>query len=135
MTYEENPLFQEIDILAKGIANNTKQHGLEPIEPFAFFIRDRNNVIKGGCNGNIGYNWLYIDQLWIDEQLRGKGYGTKLMRAAEKLGLEKKCLSGAVNTTSWEALDLYKKLGYRVELERHGLPKNSIFYFLRKELK
>lgn len=131
--YEQNPLSKDTDILAKGIANNAKQHGLDPIEPFAFFIRNEDNAIKGGCNGNIGYNWLYIDQLWVDESYRGKGYGTRLMQAAEKLGLEKKCLYAAVNTASWEALDFYKKLGYRVELERDGLPRDSSFYFLRKD--
>ena len=56
-----------------------------------------------------------------------------LIQAAEKLAIEKKCLSAAVNTTDWEALDFYKKLGYRVELERK-IAKNSVFYFLRKDL-
>lgn len=131
--YEKNPLSKDTDILAKGIADNAKQHGLSPIEPFAFFIRDESNIIKGGCNGNVGYNWLYIDQLWVEKALRGRGYGIKLMQAAEKLALEKQCLYAAVNTASWEALAFYKKLGYRIELERHGLPKNSTFYFLRKD--
>ena len=34
----------------------------------------------------------------------------------------------------WEALDFYKKLGYYVEFERHGYLKESVFYFLRKDL-
>ena len=76
---------------------------------------------------------MYVDQLWVDESLRGKGYGTRLMQAAEELGKKKKCISAAVNTMSWEALDFYKKLGYHVEFERHGVAKNSIFYFLRKD--
>ena len=54
------------------------------------------------------------------------------MQAAEKLAQEKGCISAAVNTMDWEALDFYKKLGYRVEFERHGLAKDSICYFLRK---
>ncbi len=121
-------------MLSQGISLNAKlKKGLEPVVPFAFFVRDENNEIKGGCNGNIGYDWLYVDQLWVEEALRGKGYGTALMHAAEKLALDKNCVSAAVNTTDWEALDFYKKLGYRVELERHGLAKNSVFYFLRKE--
>jgi ribosomal protein S18 acetylase RimI-like enzyme len=106
---------------------------LDPVVPFAFFIRDENDEIKGGCNGNIGYGWLYVDQLWVDESLRGQGYGTELMKAAERLALEKKCVSAAVNTADWEALEFYKKLGYRVELARYGLANNSIFYFLRRE--
>jgi GNAT superfamily N-acetyltransferase len=132
--YEESPQQKDIEILTKGIALNTKtQRGLDAPTPFAFFLRDSNNIIKGGCNGDTGYDWLYVGQLWVEESLRGKGYGSALMQAAEKLAIAKKCLSAAVNTTDWEALDFYKKLGYRVELERK-IAKNSIFYFLRKDL-
>jgi len=35
---------------------------------------------------------------------------------------------------SWEALDFYKKLGFYIEFERKGFDKDSIFYFLRKNL-
>ncbi len=34
-----------------------------------------------------------------------------------------------------KALDFYKKLGYYVEFARKGFDKNSIFYFLRKDLR
>jgi uncharacterized protein YciI/GNAT superfamily N-acetyltransferase len=132
--YEKNPTPKDIEILSLGISLNAKaKRGLDPVVPFAFFIRDENNEIKGGCNGNIGYDWLYVDQLWIDESLREQGYGTKLMNSAEALARENKCVSAAVNTGDWEALDFYKKLGFRVELERQGLAKNSKFYFLRKD--
>ncbi len=135
INYENTPKQNDIEILSRGIALNAKQkRGLEHPVPFAFFIRDENNEIKGGCNGNIGYDWLYVDQLWVEEPLRGKGHGTALLQAAEELAINKNCVSAAVNTADWEALDFYKKLGFRVEFERHGLAKNSIFYFLRKDL-
>lgn len=125
----------DIQTLGEGISSYAKeQRGHKPIEPFGFFIRGENNQVWGGCNGNIGYDWIYIDQLWVHESLRGKGYGTKLMQAAEKLAKERGCVSAAVNTMDWEALGFYKKLGYQVEFERHGLAKNSIYYFLRKDL-
>lgn len=132
---EENPYQEDVQILSDGImeyAKQKKDHA--PIEFFAFFIRDEKNKIYGGCNGDNLYGCLYIDQLWIEESLRGKGYGTKLMLAAEKLGREKGCTFAAVNTMDWEALGFYQKLGYHIEFERHGFKRNSIFYFLRKEL-
>jgi GNAT superfamily N-acetyltransferase len=33
----------------------------------------------------------------------------------------------------WEALGFYQKLGFKIEFQRAGFHKNSIFYFLRKE--
>ncbi len=56
------------------------------------------------------------------------------MQATEKHAIETGCTFLTVNTMDWEALDFYKKLGYYVEVERHGFEKNSIFYFLRKDL-
>jgi ribosomal protein S18 acetylase RimI-like enzyme len=132
--YESNPNSDDIHVLSLGITEYAKQQkGVAPIEPFGFFIRDEDGKVVGGCNGNIGYGWIYVDQLWVDESLRGKGYGTSLMQAAEELGRKKECISAAVNPMSWEALDFYKKLGYHVEFERHRVAGNSIFYFLRKD--
>lgn len=135
IVYEENPDNNDIQILTQGIIDYAKeQRDHKSMEPFAFFIRGEAGQIRGGCNGNIGYDWVYIDQLWVDKAFRGKGYGASLMHAAEELGKQKNCISAAVNTMDWEAPEFYKKLGYRIEFERHGLAKNSVFYYLRKEL-
>ncbi len=134
IVFEANPTHEDTATLGKEISEYAlQQRGHKPIEPFGFFIRDDDDQVLGGCNGNIGYGWVYVDQLWVHESLRGKGYGAKLMQEAEKLAKEKGCISAAVNTMDWEALDFYKKLGYCVEFERHGLAKNSIYYFLRKD--
>ena len=80
------------------------------------------------------YGGLFVSQLWITEDLRGKGYGTQLMSLAEVLAKKSQCRFIAVNSFDWEALDFYKKLGFYVEFSRHGFDKNSVFYFLRKDL-
>ena len=134
IVYEANPHHDEMQVLGNGIMEYAKQKkGHGPIEFFAFFIRDENNKIRGGCNGCNLYGCLYVDQIWIEESLRGKDYGTQLMLAAENFGKERGCTFAAVNTMDWEALDFYKKLGFEIEYERHGFLKDSIFYFLRKE--
>nr|MDQ2993701.1 GNAT family N-acetyltransferase [Pseudomonadota bacterium] len=66
--------------------------------------------------------------------LRSQGYGKKLMQAAENYARDAHCDFMAVNTMDWEALDFYKKLNFYIEFERHGFEKNSIMYFLRKDL-
>lgn len=135
ITQEANPKPDEVQVLGDGImAYATQKKGHKPIEFFAFFIRDENNKICGGCSCCNLYGCLYVDQLWLQENLRGKGYGTQLMLAAEKLGKEIGCTFSTVNTIDWEALGFYKKLGYKVDFERHGFLKDSIFYFLRKEI-
>ncbi|MDR3476597.1 MAG: GNAT family N-acetyltransferase [Gammaproteobacteria bacterium] len=135
IVYEENPKAEDVQVLNNGIiafAKQQKNH--KPFQAFGFFIRDNSETIQGGCNGVILYGSLHVDSLWVHESLRGKGYGKKVMAAVEKLAVENHCPFITVFTMDWEALDFYKKLGFYVEFERHGYEKNSIFYFLRKDL-
>lgn len=130
--------FEDTSLLMRTLGNGIRDYAFEkkghkPIESFGISVRDENNEIKGGCNGTQYYGCLYIDQLWIDKDCRGKGFGRRLMETAEALGKEKGCLFSTVNTMDWEALNFYKKLGYIIEFERKGYHKNSIFYFLRKD--
>ena len=135
ISYEANPQSADIQILNDGISKQAKQKkGMKQLDFFAFFIRDEQGKVVGGCGGDNMYGGLFVGQLWVVEQLRGKGYGTKLMQKAENLAKESGCNFIAVNTFDWEALDFYKKLGFYVEFERKGFDKGSIFYFLRKDL-
>ncbi len=77
ISYEAKPIFDDIKIIWKGISENAKKRkGLEPGKQFAFFIKDEDKQIKGGCSGYIFYGCLYVDLLWVDESLREKKYGT-----------------------------------------------------------
>lgn len=132
--YESKPTSEQMQILYDGLAAHAKlMKGLDPIQSFAYFIKDSNGHIKGGCNGCLFFGCLYVDTLWVDKELRGKKYGTQLMSLAEQFGRKNTATFATVNTMDWEALDFYKKLGYHVEFERHGFVKDSIFYFLRKD--
>lgn len=134
--YESNPKQGDVQILDDGIMEQARQKkGMKQLDSFAFFIRDDNELIIGGCAGVIMYGSVYVGSLWVTEKLRGQGYGTKLMQSAEKLANDRGCNFIAVNTMDWEALDFYKKLGFYVELERKGYDKDSAFYFLRKDFK
>lgn len=134
ISYEPNPSSEEIQLLNNGISEQAIQKkGMKPLAFAAFFIRDESGKMIGGCNTCNLYGCLYIDQLWLHEPLRGKGYGRQLMERVEALAKESGCYFMAVNTFDWEALDFYKKLGFYVEFERKGYEKNSTFYFLRKD--
>jgi len=134
LSFEENPDQEDIQVLIRGITDYAKQQrGFNALDFFAFFIRDENNTIVGGCNGGTLYGGLHIDSLWVSDAIRNKGWGTKLVDAALTYGKEKNCNFATVNTMDWEALNFYKKLGFKIEFQRSGFHKNSVFYFLRKE--
>lgn len=135
IVYESQPNHSDTMILWKGITENARlKKDIGPGKPFGFFIKNTSNKIKGGCSGYIFYGCLYLDFLWVDQSLRGKKLGTKLMENTEALAKENKCKFISVNTMDFEALDFYKKLGFIVEFERQGFEKDSKMYFLRKNL-
>src|ERR1700679_4329059 len=103
ITYEKNPKSKDTQLLNDGIMEQAKQKkGMKQLDFFAFFIRDEDGRIVGGCNGDNMYGSLFVGQLWVAEPLRRQGYGTKLMQAAETLAKESGCNFMAVNTFDWE---------------------------------
>ncbi|MBJ7449093.1 MAG: GNAT family N-acetyltransferase, partial [Parachlamydiales bacterium] len=106
--------------------------GLDPIQTFGVFLRDPNGNRIGGLTGITYWGYLFIDMLGLPKNLRHSGYGTKLMDAAEKVGIERGCKFSTVTTMDWEARPFYEKLGYVVEFTRDGYQKNSSMYFLQK---
>lgn len=134
ITYESEPRQEDINFLSQGISEYAHlKKGQKPIESFAFFVRDVDGLIIGGCNGSMYYGCLYIDQLWVDERYRKNGIGKQLIEASERLGKQKNCHFSTINTMDWEALGFYQKLGYEVEFQRNGYEHNSTLYFLIKK--
>ncbi|MBP6951636.1 MAG: N-acetyltransferase [Alphaproteobacteria bacterium] len=135
ITYEPKPSSEDVAVLDQGIEDNARlKKGMDPIEPFAFFVKDQKGQVLAGCRGDIIHGCVYTGSLWVSEPLRGKGIGTRLLQAAEQLAREKGCAMATINTMDWEALELYQSLGYKVDLARKGYKNNSTFYFLKKEL-
>jgi ribosomal protein S18 acetylase RimI-like enzyme len=130
--YQQNPNNIDIEIITNGLIRFAKEKKkLEPIESFAFFIRNKNKIV-GGCNGALFYGSCHIDQLWIAKEYRKQGFGRQIICEIEKLARSKKCLLITVNTMDWEALDFYKHFGFIVDFERKGYAHNSTLYFLKK---
>ena len=135
ISLELKPKEDELAILKTGMMEDAKNKaGDDAGERFAFFIRDDANKIVGGVDGEIWCGCLHINHLWVDEPIRGEGYGQKLMLSAENFGSERGCTFSAANTMILEVVSFYKKLGYIVEFERLGYLKSSILYFLRRDL-
>jgi ribosomal protein S18 acetylase RimI-like enzyme len=133
--FQEIPGEKESQALLDGIRveASLKKGMIHSITPFGIFVKDVDSKILGGVEGVTYYGALYIDMLWVNEELRFQGIGTKLVQEAENIGKKRKCTFSTVNTMDWEALPFYKSLGYKVEFTRHGYEKQSQMYFLKKE--
>ncbi|TLS36164.1 GNAT family N-acetyltransferase [Pseudalkalibacillus caeni] len=106
-----------------------------PNENISFVIKDDERKIVGGITGNMFWHHLHIDFLWVDQNARGEGYGSELLKKMEEFAIEKECRLIYLDTFSFQAPEFYKKNGYEVFgiLEDH--PKGFNQYFLQKRLK
>lgn len=77
-------------------------------------LRDDKGKIVGGLVGKIYRFCLFIDTLWIEEALRGHGYGKTLMEEAEAMAREENCVFMHLDTFSFQAPEFYKNLGFEV---------------------
>lgn len=103
-------------------------------EEVNIFLKDENNNVLGGLLGEICWNWLEIHVLIMDDSLRNKGYGTKLLMKAEEIAKKQKCDFIKLDTLSFQALDFYKNLGYEVYGTLPNVGRDFEHYYLKKDL-
>jgi len=103
---------------------------------YAFIAMKAKKIIgfiKFTITGGVGY----LNQLIIGKDMRKKGIGRELIEKFEKICKEKKCHLLYLRTSEdhKDALNFYKKLGYRVSAILNNYEFNRKWYFLEKKLK
>jgi GNAT superfamily N-acetyltransferase len=97
-------------------------------------IKDAEGRILAGLNSVLCWNWLEVDILWVDKNVRLQGYGSQLLLEVERIAKEKKCTFVKLNTFSFQAPDFYMKHGYQVIAIIDNAPTGHKHYFFKKEL-
>src|SRR5947209_3983418 len=100
---------------------------------FGIFVRDEAATIRAGLIGHCYAGWLFVNLLWVHEDLRRRGIGSGLIAEAERHGRAFGCHSAWVDTFSFQGPDFYPRLGY-VEFARLDYPPEHERIFFRKKL-
>jgi GNAT superfamily N-acetyltransferase len=98
------------------------------------FMRDRGNRVVGGVIGHIFGGWLYVSLLWVEESLRNKGNGTRLLKIIESEAVKLGCKYAHLDTYSFEARPFYEKHGYTLFATLDNYPEGHSKHFLKKTL-
>lgn len=135
LEYQMETNHDDENVLIEGLHDyDVQKKNMGRIKTFGIFAKDALGTVLGGVTGFNIYGSMYVDMLWIKEDLRSHGLGKKLMTEAEKLGRQRNCTFATLTTMDWEALPFYQKLGYEIEFIREGYANNSKMYLLRKSL-
>ena len=117
---DHNPSQADNDAVVEGLVIHYERLMDEPRDrEFSVFLKNDFGIF-GGIQAHFDTESVYIEVLWIDEMLRKKGYGTKLINAAEQEAVAHGCASSITDTWSFQAEEFYLKNGY----ERMGEIKN-----------
>ncbi len=129
------PTDKEIDFVNHALEDfNNKAVGPDNHELLNIVEYDDNGNVIAGILGGTYWGWMHIDILWVDENHRRSGIGSRLLEAAEQEALRRGAHSVHVDTMSWQAPEFYKKHGYRIIGELNDIPNGNKKYHLVKDL-
>jgi GNAT superfamily N-acetyltransferase len=136
ISFEIPPAKEDLAVLRVGLkAHGEAVVGDSWIKDLAYFLRDEAGAVRGGVFGNCGsFGWLYVDTLWVDEALRGRGHGAELMAAIEDEARRRLCRHAYLSTFAFQAPGFYEKLGYYEFGRLDDFPPGHSRLFLRKDL-
>jgi len=113
---------------------NIQQAGDPQSQPLCFVLRSPRQELAGGLIGKTHWGWLYIDLLFVPEELRGCGYGHRLLQAAEDEARKRGATHAYLDTFSFQAPDFYIRHGYQVFGTLNDFPPGHQHYFLTRQL-
>ena len=115
LSVEANPTLTDLGIIERGLFQFEETRlGSPEHAHFAIFLRDANGQIQGGVDGHIMWKRLFIKTAWVAEPLRGQGIGTKLMLAAEREAVQRKCRCLWLTALGDHACHFYERLDYKI---------------------
>ena len=135
IVYVDNPEQSAWGIIGRGVGDfNKQQAGDNQFQRLCFALHEPDEVIVGGVLGETYWGWLYIDLLWVKDELRGRGFGHRLLTLAEEKARQRGAKNAYLDTFSFQASDFYKQHGYQVFGELPNFPPGHQRYFLTKQL-
>lgn len=122
--------------LKRAIYEGFKEHALASVsydgdlDEITFTIRNTKDLL--GCIVSMRF-WgsLHIKYLYVTPSWRRKGLGRLLMKKTLAKAREKNLRFAFVETMSFQALDFYKKFGFKEEFSRKGYERDTILHYLK----
>ncbi len=126
----------EQDIVSAGFAQHTSENGAPRFykHHLSWVAKIDEKKLVAVLTADLLWDWLYIDELWVEESIREQGVGKALMTQAETYA-ESQHLSGIwLWTQSWQASEFYKRLGYEEFTRFADFPKGHSRFGFRKHI-
>lgn len=132
INYLEQPAWE---VIGGGLTEFNKQEaGDDAGKNLCYVLQSPSGEIVGGVIGATYWNWLFINLMWVQEDLRGKGYGQQLLALAEDEAKKRGAKHAYLDTFSFQAPYFYQKSGYEEFGRLEDFPPGHTRYFMAKAL-
>jgi GNAT superfamily N-acetyltransferase len=112
---------------------NNEKMGRQKYKRLAVSLREKDAIV-GGIVGEVWTAVLFIQFFWLEQRLRRKGFGAKLIRAIEDEARRFGATHAYVDTMSFQAPGFYRTCGYREFGSIEGYPGGVTRHWLTKTL-
>ena len=130
--YLEQPAWE---VIGGGLTEfNAQQAGDDAGKNLCYVLQSASGEIVGGVIGATYWNWLYINLMWVREDLRGQGYGQQLLTLAEDEARKRGAKHAYLDTFSFQAPEFYQKYGYQEFGRLEDFPPGHTRFFMTKAL-
>ena len=131
----EKPDDQAWTVIGGGLHQfNVRKAGEPHGKTFCFGVFTAEGALVGGIIAETHWEWLYISLMFLPEDLRGQGFGQRLLSLAEAEARSLGAKHAYLDTFSFQALGFYQKYGYEVFGSLQGFPPGHQRYYLQKDL-
>lgn len=132
LAIDEKPKPSEVAFVSDQLESFNKQVvGRDDFRPIHLVIREHGNVVAG-LNGLTGWNWLYVQTLWVKDSLRHHGLGTRLLEHAETMAKRRGCVGACLSSFDFQAPEFYERFGYSKFGKIDAYPEDKSLHFLSK---
>ena len=100
--------------------------------PAAVFARLGDGTVIGGAQGNVYWNGLEVELLWVDETHRRRGIAQGLMARLEDFARGHGAVVAYLRTV--DARPFYERIGYEVYGTLEDRPIGTVLYHMKKRL-
>jgi ribosomal protein S18 acetylase RimI-like enzyme len=135
IAFVDDPEQSAWGVIGRGVSRyNKAQAGENNFRRICFVLQTPGDEVVGGVLGEVYWGWFHLDLLWVKNELRGRGFGHRLLVQAEDEASKSGAKYVYLDTFSFQAPDFYKRHGYQVFGELPDFPKGHRRYFLMKQL-
>jgi GNAT superfamily N-acetyltransferase len=133
--YVENPDKSVWGVIVNGLKEfNSSRAGEDQMRELCLALYSPDQEVVGGVIAETYWNWLFVNVMWVKEELRGQGFGAKLLKMTEEEAIKRGAQHAYLDTFSFQAPEFYSKNGYKVFGKLENFPPGQQRFFYEKEL-